>query len=187
MTRAGLRILSGGQTGVDRAALDAARSRGLPSGGWVPAGRWAEDGPIPEAYGGLRETSSPDPAERTRRNVEDAEAVLLLVRGAAGGGTRLALEAARELGRPHLVLDLGEPGDGSGGIQGPRAGDPDGGGSAPSPPSLPPEAVLAAWLGELGLPLRLNVAGPRESEAPGIHAQALRVLEAGLRPSAGAP
>ncbi len=152
MTEEGLRILSGGQTGVDRAALDAARSLEIPSGGWVPAGRRAEDGPIPPRYRGLRETPTRDPAERTRRNVEGADAVLFLLRGEPRGGTRLALETARELGRPYLELQL----------------------------EATPDAVLAAWLQGLPLPLRLNVAGPRESEAPGIHAQARRVLEAGL-------
>ena len=137
-----LRILSGGQTGVDRAALDAALAAGVPVGGWCPAGRWAEDGPIPARYP-LRETASGDPAERTRLNVRDADAVLILAAEPLAGGTRLTAEIARELERPLLVLD-------------PLA-------------DAPEDAVR--WLRQRRVGV-LDVAGPRESEAPGIYAAA---------------
>ena len=73
-------IWSGAQTGVDRAALEVAHDLGLITGGWVPLGRIAEDGTIPERYAGLQETETPDYSERTTRNVEDSDATLILYR-----------------------------------------------------------------------------------------------------------
>src|SRR5690606_30676655 len=99
-----VRVVSGGQTGVDRAALDAALRLGLPCGGWCPAGRWAEDGPIPERYP-LRETESADPAERTARNVRDSDATLILSPRPLRGGTAGTREVAERLGRPFHVAD----------------------------------------------------------------------------------
>jgi len=142
-------IVSGGQTGVDRAALEAARAAGLDHGGWCPRGRWAEDGPIPSIYP-LRETPEADPAQRTTWNVRDSDATLALVRGEALGGTALAIAHAEALGRPLLVIDLEAQ---------PRAQD------------------VLRWLREERV-ATLHVAGPRESEAPGIHAQALALLRA---------
>ena len=139
-----LRVVSGGQTGVDRAALDAALALALETGGWCPRGRWAEDGPIPARYP-LRETPSADPAERTRLNVRDADATLVVCPGEPVGGTALTVAEADRRGRPALVV-------------------------APSP-----ETVDAAvrWIGRAVPPGgTLNVAGPRESEAPGIGASA---------------
>lgn len=149
------RIVSGGQTGVDRAALDVALALGLPCGGWCPRGRRAEDGAVPAHYP-LREAASVRYAERTERNVADSDATLILDRGVPRGGTALTLRVARRLGKPVLVVDL-------------RA-----------PPSV---AKVRRWLREQGV-CTLNVAGPRESRAPGIHAEAaayLRDLLAGGR------
>lgn len=143
------RILSGGQTGVDRAAFDVALERGLPCGGACPAGRRAEDGRIPERYP-VTELSGAGYPERTERNVLDADATLILTRGPVTGGTRLTADLARRHGRPFLVVDL--------------ATDPD-----------PAEA--GHWLRERAVQT-LNVAGPRESGAPGIHAQAAAYLRA---------
>lgn len=142
------RIVSGGQTGADRAALDVARSLGLAHGGWCPRGRLAEDGAIDARYA-LVETPSADPAERTRRNVEVADAAVVLTRGPARGGSALTLEVARELGRPHLHLDLAATTD---------AG-----------------ARLRRWLDDVG-PATLDVAGSRESEDPGIGEQVRAAL-----------
>ncbi len=137
------KIVSGGQTGVDRAALDAALALGVPCGGWCPKGRRAEDGAVPEVYP-LTETPSADYAERTRLNVRDSCATLILLSGAADRGTRLALACAQELARPHLVVDLAENAD--------------------------PRPVLE-WLADEGIRV-LNVAGPRETSAPGIYGAA---------------
>lgn len=142
-------IISGGQTGVDRAALDAALERGLPCGGWCPRGRRAEDGPIAARYP-LRETPSRHYAERTQRNVREADGTLVLTRGMVQGGTALTVRLAGKLGKPCLVLDLN--------------GQPD-------------IAAVHQWACQ-NIVRVLNVAGPRESEQPGIAAEAGRFLRA---------
>jgi hypothetical protein len=147
-----LNVVSGGQTGVDRAALDAARAAGLPIGGWCPRGRLAEDGPIPAEYP-LRETPSDDYAERTEWNVRDADATLVLTRGRPSPGTALTIELARRLDRRLLVLDLRD---------------------SPDP------TAIATFVreGEMAV---LNVAGPRESQSPGIGQEARAFLERAFR------
>jgi hypothetical protein len=146
-----MRIVSGGQSGVDRAALDMAMELGMAAGGWCPAGRWAEDGPIPSRYP-LDETPLGDPAQRTEWNVRDSDAMLVLVAGGlVAGGTALALEHAERLGRPVLVVDL-------------DAADP---------------RDAAAWLAEHH-PETLSVGGPRESEVPGIYSRTVTFLRAVL-------
>src|SRR6185312_13838048 len=102
-----MRIVSGGQSGVDRAALDVALELGIPYGGWCPRGGWAEDLPVPPGllarYPLLRETPTAEPAERTRWNVRDSDGTLILLAGerpAPGSGTALALATAEELARP---------------------------------------------------------------------------------------
>lgn len=141
------RIVSGGQTGVDRAALDVALALGIACGGWVPRGRRAEDGALDDRYP-MRETANPGYAERTQRNVRDSDATLILTRGPATGGTALTIAAARRLRRPLFVVNL----DG-----------------APAP------AAVAAWLSETGVRV-VNVAGPRESTSPGVYEQAKAFL-----------
>ena len=147
------KIISGGQTGVDRAGLDAALALGLAAGGWCPRGRRAEDGPIPGSYP-LRETASAAYRVRTRLNVRDSDATLILCRGPLTGGTRLTADLARRLGRPLRTADLSRR------VQAPAA---------------------AAWLERQGV-RRLNIAGPRESQAPGIGAEARRFLLRVLAP-----
>jgi hypothetical protein len=151
-----LEVWSGGQTGVDRAALDAALDLGLPIGGWVPRGRLAEDGQVPARYGRLREAESPEYATRTRLNVQDTDATLVLRMGPATGGTLETLETARGLGRPLLEIDL-------------EATDPAGAAMR-----------VIQWLEGLSTTrpfLRLNVAGPRASQVPTSYARAKAVLE----------
>ena len=97
------RIVSGGQSGVDRAALDAALAAGLEAGGWCPRGRWAEDGPIPARYP-LREAPLRRVCQRTLMNIRDSDATLVLVRGQARGGTALTIRGLAAA-RPRLVID----------------------------------------------------------------------------------
>ena len=98
-------LVSGGQTGVDRAALDVALALGIACGGWCPRGRRAEDAPLPRRYP-LNETPSADYAQRTGWNVRDSDATLLLTPLPPDGGTALTLELAERMGRPHLAVDL---------------------------------------------------------------------------------
>lgn len=99
------KVVSGGQTGVDRAALDAARACSLPVGGWCPKGRRAEDGPIP-AHFPLRETPATEYAQRTAWNVRDSDGTLILLVEAPEGGTALTVEEAQRRGRPWRAVDL---------------------------------------------------------------------------------
>lgn len=147
-----VRIISGGQTGVDRAALDVAMARGLACGGWVPRGRRAEDGRLPLRYP-MRESRRNSYGERTRLNVRDAEGTLILTRGQPIGGTALTAALARRLGKPYLLVDLE---------------------NAPDP------AAINQWIDERGIRV-LNVAGPRESTCPGIYGQAAALLDRLLR------
>lgn len=137
------KIVSGGQTGVDRAALDAAAEAGLACGGWCPAGRKAEDGALAACYP-LRETPSAEYAERTEWNVRDSDGTLILTRGRPSEGTAFTIEMARRLGKPCLILDLEQ---------------------RPNP------AQVREWARQSQIRI-LNVAGPRESKCPGIYEQA---------------
>lgn len=159
------RIISGGQTGVDRAALDAALELGLPAGGWCPRGRRAEDGPIDLRYP-LQETHSPYYPVRTEKNVLESDGTLILTRGKPGGGTAMTLKLALFHRRPYLVMDLNKGAD---------------------------KEALWQW-GQGNHIAVLNVAGPREGEAPGIYDQAFGFLKEVLkgykfsdRPSPGLP
>jgi hypothetical protein len=100
-----LKIVSGGQSGVDRAALDFALKNGLSCGGWCPKGRLAEDGPIHARYP-LRETGSPDYRVRTKANVQDSDATLILYADKIGNGTLLTRQIANNLKKPCLLLRL---------------------------------------------------------------------------------
>ena len=100
------RVVSGAQTGVDRAALDVALELGLPCGGWVPRGRIDERGRIPDRYPGLEETKTPDWNERTEANVRDADGTVILSRGPLTGGSAYTARVAARLRRPCLHLDL---------------------------------------------------------------------------------
>ena len=148
------RIVSGGQTGVDRAALDFAIAIGIDYAGWCPRGGWAEDLPGPPGvlslYPRLTETPGRDPEQRTRWNVRDSDATLIITRPAAvSPGTERALAVAREFGRPHAIAEPGQPAS----------------------------AIDELLDGVDGGDVVLNIAGPRESEAPGIYAEAAELLE----------
>lgn len=156
------KIISGGQTGVDRAALDAAQLFNLRQfaepdnfrlaiGGWCPKGRLAEDGPILASLP-LEETPSAEYPQRTEWNIRDSDATLILTRGLPTGGTARTVESCRKRRKPHLVVDLN-----SGALSA-------------------MEHHVVAWL-EGSKEIRvLNVAGPRESKCPGIYEQARTFL-----------
>jgi Circularly permutated YpsA SLOG family len=97
-------VISGGQTGVDRGALDAALEFGVPCGGWCPSGRLAEDGVIPARYP-VTELPGAGYDERTQKNVEDSDATLIITFGQASGGTARTIEVCENLARPHLIVD----------------------------------------------------------------------------------
>lgn len=155
-------IRSGGQTGVDRAAIDFAIQRQIPYAGWCPRGGWAEDQPHPPGllalYPLLCETPSPIPEQRTAWNVRDSFATLILVRGPDSllhPGTALTrLMAEAVFLRPSTIADMDMP------------------------ESVGP---TLDWLGRLftltgSEELCLNIAGPRESQVPGIYAAAMKYL-----------
>jgi hypothetical protein len=99
-----LKVISGGQTGVDRGALDAALELGVECGGWCPPGRLAEDGKIPARYR-LREMPVGEYLARTERNVAEADGTLIICCGEPVGGTGETLEFCRATGKPHLIVD----------------------------------------------------------------------------------
>jgi len=99
-----LKIISGGQTGVDRGALDAALELGVICGGCCPTGRLAEDGQIPDRYP-LTELPDGGYGERTARNVADSDGTLIIANGPLSGGTRETVERCFEIQKPHLVID----------------------------------------------------------------------------------
>jgi hypothetical protein len=150
------RIVSGGQTGVDRAALDVALSLNIACGGWCPRGRRAEDGRIPARYP-LQEMASPSYSSRTIENVTDSDGTLILTVGRIAGGTLLTKNVARTRQKPCLVINLKKP---------------------------PEVAVAHDWLEKHAIRV-LNVAGPRASQTPEAYRLAagflLRVLSSGAK------
>ena len=151
-------IRSGGQTGVDRGALDAALHVGVPIQGWCPKCGLAEDLPDPpgllDAYPQLVETPSPDYEQRTFWNVRDSHATLIVLPDTEwrSRGTAMTVRFARQLARPMLIVT--------------------------------PDQVdeVRAWLETLGFEITLNVAGPRESLNPGIAAATFALIEELLKP-----
>lgn len=144
-----IKIISGGQTGVDRAALDAALETGIPCGGWCPKGRKAEDGRIADKYP-LKETTSSKYAVRTEWNVRDSDGTLVITRGTPTGGTAYTIACVRIHKKPALVIDLDH---------------------------FPKDEtdILTAWLTANNIQT-LNVAGPRESSMPGIYNDAKELV-----------
>ncbi len=151
------KIVSGGQTGADRAALDVALELGLSTGGWIPRGRRAEDGAIPERYEELVESDSESYERRTELNVRDSDATVVFSFGPPTGGSALTVRLAHSLGKPLLSLDLER--------------------------STADEAIarLRMWLSE-ARPRVLNVAGPRLSHEPRIAQATAMILRRAIRP-----
>lgn len=147
-----MKVISGGKTGADRAALDAAIANGLEHGGSMPGGRKTEDGPTDQSYRLLTEIPHGTYKERTEKNIEDADATLIFTKGKPTDGTAYTILYARKSHKPTLVIDLVDRSF---------------------------ESVVRKveeWL-ELIHPHVLNVAGPRKSKSPGIYAQTLEILK----------
>ena len=146
-----IKIISGGQAGADRAALDWALARNLPHGGWCPAGRKSEDGVIDSQYR-LQETESANYRIRTARNVRDSDATLILNLGELDGGSLETFRAAERQGKPVRVISL------ECALSDQHADE------------------LLDWLRRANVAV-LNVAGPRESKRPGIYSATLAALD----------
>jgi len=146
------KIISGGQTGVDRAALDAAINNNIDHGGWCPLGRIAEDGPIDSRYQ-LTETTSSKHAYRTECNVRDSDGTLIINMGHLAGGTALTARFAGVYDKPCLVADLNKKVD---------------------------IASICNWVSSNKLQT-LNVAGPRESKYNGIYKKAGKLVDEMIR------
>jgi len=168
-----VKIVSGGQTGVDRAALDAAIHCGIPHGGWCPKGRRAEDGRIPDRYL-LRETVSADYAARTEANVVDSDATLVLAPGPPVGGTALAVDCCIRHRKPWLHVDFKAS---AGRRAAERIRD-----------WLAGDARLNDYGGYAALPpaqCTLNVAGPRASQMAVHHTRIVNLLLAAISKANG--
>ena len=142
-------IISGGQTGVDRAALDFALARGIPCGGWCPKGRRSEDGIIPEKYP-LKETSTTGYHVRTRKNIHSSDGTLIIVKDVAmDRGTKLTKELCAKLQKPCFI------------VSGVHAGE---------------KEKFQEWLSNNHI-CTLNIAGCREGSQPGIYDFAMKILD----------
>lgn len=146
------KIISGGQTGADRAALDFALAKGFEIGGFVPHGRVAEDGKIPDRYTNLTETPSSDPAERTELNIVNSDATLIISNSELAGGSRLTASLVEFHKKSLLHIDLSI-------VQAEKAAD-----------------AVRDWIGTNEFEV-INVAGPRASEDPEIYHAVVDLLE----------
>lgn len=154
-------VVSGGQTGVDRAALDWASSHGILHSGWCPKGRMAADGPLPSRYH-LRETESAGYRQRTKLNVQDSDATIIFNTGNLDGGTLQTVRFAQRMNKPYCTFQLDEVGLAQVAFQ------------------------LVEWL-KVGQFVTLNIAGPREEKRPCIYTLVLSVLDLCLAMSVQAP
>ena len=148
------KIISGGQTGADRAALDFAIKRGIPYGGWVPKGRQTEDGTLSEKYH-LQEMATGSYSKRTEKNVLDSDGTLIVSHGLLTGGSALTTGFAEHHGKPWIHIDLGIT-------------------------SYPEAAtMIREWAGRYSITV-LNVAGARASKDPMIYQAVTKLLVATL-------
>jgi len=149
------KIISGGQTGVDRAGLDAAMELNIPTGGWCPKGRKAEDGPIDKKYP-LQETKSGDYKVRTNLNVKESDGTIIFTIGKPTGGTALTLNRSQALKKPNLVIDLDMPYN---------------------------YDTVQTWLIDNHIEV-LNIAGPRGSQSPHVYEKTRKFLQNLLKAAA---
>jgi hypothetical protein len=146
------KIISGAQTGADRAALDFAINNDIPHGGWVPKGRKAEDGIIPSQYN-VKEAPSSDYKRRTELNVIDSDGTLIINHGKLKGGSALTEKLAQKHNKPCLHIDLNMSHE------------------------FQATVDITHWVNQYGIEV-LNVAGPRASHDPEIYQSTLNILEA---------
>jgi hypothetical protein len=145
------KIISGGQTGADRAALDFAIKHSIPYGGWVPKGRKTEDGTLPEKYN-LQEMPTGQYSKRTEQNILDSDGTLIVSHGRLTGGSALTRELAKQHRKPWIHIDL-------------------------ETTSYPEAArMIREWVGRNGIKV-MNVAGARESKDPEIYQAMTELLE----------
>ncbi|MFA8301268.1 MAG: putative molybdenum carrier protein [Hyphomicrobiales bacterium] len=137
-----IKIISGGQSGVDRAALAFALHYNMPCGGYCPKGRLAEDGPINNRFP-LVETPLPSYPQRTEMNVKESDATLIIYHEEMDKGTKFTKELAEKLKKPILELSFNKP------IH---------------------TKEFRKWLKNNSIKT-LNIAGPRESRSPGIYSK----------------
>jgi hypothetical protein len=149
------KIISGGQTGADRAALDVAIELGIPHGGWVPRGRMTEAGRLPDKYV-MQETTSISYPERTEMNVADSDGTLIVSHGKLTGGSAFTLDMAAKHRKPCLHIDLDE-------LDESEAAE-----------------VISTWIAARQI-IILNVAGPRASEDPRIYEATRQLLTLVIR------
>jgi hypothetical protein len=145
-----MKIISGGQTGADRAALDSAIELGIPHGGWLPRGRKSENGPLPESYA-LQELDSDNYRDRTEKNVTVSDGTLIVSFGPLTGGSALTESFTLKHDRPCLVLDLEQVSHSAA------------------------VTALENWIKRYRI-LIMNVAGPRASGEPRIYEAVRRLL-----------
>jgi hypothetical protein len=149
------KIVSGGQTGADRAALDVSFALDIPHGGWVPKGRKAEDGIIAERYH-LKELNSSTYKARTEQNVFDSDGTLIVSFGRLQGGSAKTKRYAKKYGRPLLHINLSRQN------------------------LFSASTAIHKWIVEEGIDV-LNVAGPRASEDPAIYDATVKLLTKALQ------
>ena len=148
------KIISGGQTGADQAALDVAIQHNIPHGGWLPKGRLTEAGPLPEQYQ-LKEMPTDSYPKRTEQNVMDSDGTLIVSHGEISGGTALTQKLAIQHGKPWLHVDMSKLSVDSAAKQ------------------------LREWIDGNDIDV-LNVAGAKASKDPEIYQETVAVLAAAL-------
>jgi len=143
------KVISGGQTGADRAGIDAAIEMGISYGGWLPKGRKAEDGTVPGKYSFMQEMTRGGYPKRTEQNIIDSDGTVIFSHGKLSTGSALTVNLAKKHQRPWLYIDL----------------------------SLRRNQIISVqdWLIDYDIQV-LNVAGSRESKHPGIHDQVKDIL-----------
>lgn len=145
------KIISGGQTGADRAALDVAIKLGIPHGGWIPKGRITEEGPLPERYR-MQEMPTESYSDRTEKNVIDSDGTLIICRGQPTGGSDYTREMALKHKKQLLHVDLNQTS------------------------SFDAASLISSWI-KLYQIKTLNVAGPSASKDPNVYVDVFRILE----------